>query len=48
MTMTDALTKQARAATQATITAHATNGSRINLTIGSLKGFDRAIAAVAR
>jgi invasion protein IalB len=48
LTMTDALIKQGRTASQAIITVHATNGTRINLNIGSLKGFDKAIAAIAR
>jgi invasion protein IalB len=46
--MDNAMLKDATAAANATITMHLTNGKDVNINIQSIRGFDKAIAAIGR
>jgi invasion protein IalB len=43
-----AMIRDATAAANATITIHAANGREVTINLPSLKGFDKAIAAIGR
>jgi invasion protein IalB len=46
--MDNAMLKDAAAAENATITMHLTNGKDVNINVQSIRGFDKAIAAIGR